>query len=270
MEPIRIFVGCPANGEDAEAQAMLEYSLRHYATQPLEITWMMLSRDPASPFYSNPQKQAGWNTQLWATPFSVFRWAIPHIVKSGKAIYMDVDMVARADIAQLYNQPFPDGKAVLWKDDKNSCVMLMDCEKLARALPPFEHMRRKLGGYSVYRDNHARPIAARFDGNWNCLDGESYTTLAAPEIKVLHFTKVESQPHLRWALPRLKAQGKQHWNRWTLRRDEPMPHARPDVMPLVEYVWKQAQAAGYTAAKYEAIATNFGDYDAVRGGHRAA
>ena len=269
MEPIRIFVGCSANAEDAEAQAMLEYSLRHYATQPLEITWMMLSRDKESPWYSS--NTAGWNTQLWATPFSVFRWSIPHVCNyQGKAIYMDVDMIARTDIAHLWNQPFPAGKGVLWKDDKNSCVMLMDCEKLGKVLPPFEHMRRKLGGYSVYRDNHARPIAAKFAGNWNCLDGEAYAKLTDPDIKVLHFTKVESQPHLKWALPRLKRQGKQHWNRWTLRRDEPMPHARADVMPLVEYVWARAQAAGYTAEKYEAIATNFGDYDAVRGGHRAA
>ena len=268
MEPIRIFVGCPANGEDAEAQAMLEYSLRHYATQPLEITWMMLSRDKDSPWYSS--STAGWNTQLWATPFSVFRWAIPHLCGTGKAIYMDVDMVARDDIAKLWNQPFPPGKAVLWKDDKNSCVMLMDCAPLKAALPPFEHMRRKLGGYSVYRDNHARPIATKFSGNWNCLDGEAYAKLTDPDIKVLHFTRVETQPHLKYALKRLKAQGKKHWNRWTLRRDEPMPHARPDVQPLVDYVWKQAQAAGYTAEKYEAIATNFGDYDAVRGGHRAA
>ena len=34
---IRIFVGCSANGEDAEMQALLEYSLRHYATEPLEL-----------------------------------------------------------------------------------------------------------------------------------------------------------------------------------------------------------------------------------------
>jgi hypothetical protein len=269
MEPIRIFVGCPANAEDAEAQAMLEYSLRHYASEPLEITWMMLSRDPTSPWFSSAT--AGWNTQLWATPFSVFRWAIPHVCNyEGKAIYMDVDMIARADIAQLWNQPFPLGKAILWKDDKNSCVMLMDCAAMKEMLPPFEHMRRKLGGYSVYRDIHARPRAAKFDGNWNCLDGEAYAKLTDPEIKVLHFTRVESQPHLKWALPRLKAQGKKHWNRWTLRAEQPLPHARPDVVPLVDYVWSRAKEAGYTADKYEAIATNFGDYDAVRGGHRAA
>src|SRR5262245_61934485 len=266
---IRIFVGCSANADDAEAQAMLEYSLRHYASEPIDLTSMMLSRDKDSPWYSSAT--AGWNTQLWATPFSVFRWGIPHVCKyQGKAIYMDVDMVARADIAELWHQAFPLGKAILWKDEKNSCVMLMDCAALKDVLPPFEHMRRKLGGYSVYRDNHARPRAAKFINNWNCLDGESYKSLDDPDIKVLHFTRVETQPHLKWALPRLKAQGKQHWNRWTLRAEQPLPHARADVAPLIERVWADAQAAGYTADKYEAIATNFGNYDAVRGGTRAA
>ncbi len=81
---------------------------------------------------------------------------------------------------------------------------------------------------------------------------------------------METQPHLKWALPRLKAKGKQHWNAWTLRQEKPHPHARPDIQPMVDKLWAEAQAAGYTVEKYEAIATNFGKYDAVRGGARAA
>src|SRR5262249_18549798 len=61
---IKIFVGCSANGEDAEAQAMLEYTLRqHHRDNDIELTWMMLSRDPASPWYSDPAKRGGWNTK---------------------------------------------------------------------------------------------------------------------------------------------------------------------------------------------------------------
>ncbi len=261
---IRIFVGCSANGEDAEAQAMLEYTLRHYSTEPIEINWMMLSRDPASPWYSEPKKNAGWNTIMWATPFSVFRWAIPHVCNfEGKAIYMDVDMIARDDIAKLWNQEVP--KAILWKDEKNSCVMLMDCGKLKKVLPPFESMRRKQGGYSVYRDTNARPVATKFKGNWNCLDGENYPTLADPDIKVLHFTTVPTQPHLKWALPRLKEAGIQHWNL----QASGMPHRRPDVQPLVDNLWKRAQESGYTAERY-IPAQGFGSYNAVRGGKAAA
>jgi hypothetical protein len=270
MEPIRIFIGCPANGEDAEAQALLEYTLRkHHPENDLELNWMMLSHDPASPWYSG--KKGGWNTQDWATPFSVFRWALPHVCNyEGRAIYMDVDQIVMADIGQLWNQSIPSGKALLWKNEKHSCVMLMDCAAMKGVLPPFEHMRRKHGGYSVYRDNHARPRAAQFTNNWNCLDGEAYATLTDPDIKIIHFTKVETQPHLRWALPRLAAKGQKHWNQWTLRAQQPQPHRRADVQPLVDTLWQNAQDAGYTAAKYEAMASNFGTYNAVREGPRAA
>src|SRR5262245_9118633 len=183
---IRIFVGCPANGEDAEAQALLEYTIRkHHAGNDLEITWMMLSRDPASPWYSG--KNGGWNTELWATPFSVFRWAIPHVTGySGRAIYCDVDQIFMADVAELWNQPIPSGKALLWKDEKHSCVMLMDCALMKGTFRPFEEMRRRRGGYSTYRDIDARPRAAQFKNNWNCLDGEAYSTLTDPDIKVIH------------------------------------------------------------------------------------
>jgi hypothetical protein len=164
----------------------------------------------------------------------------------------------------LWNQNIP--KALLWKDPKNSCVMLFDCAKMKNVLPPFEHMRRKQGGYSVYRDNHARPHATIFDGNWNCLDGESYKEIFDPDIKIIHFTKVETQPHFKYALPRLKAEGKQHWNR----QQRWMPHVRPDIEPLVDRIWKEAQAAGYTVAKYNDDLVPFGQYNAVRGGARAA
>ena len=68
MSPVRVFVGCAPNHEDAESQAVLEHSIRKHASLPVDITWMKLSRDPVSPF-------SGWNTELWPTPFSGFRWA---------------------------------------------------------------------------------------------------------------------------------------------------------------------------------------------------
>lgn len=268
---IRIFVGCSANAEDAEAQAMLEYTLRkHHPANDLEINWMMLSKDPASPWYSNPKTKEGWNTQTWATPFSAFRWAIPHVCNfEGRAIYMDVDKILMADIGELWAQPIPEGKCLLAKDEKHTCVMLFDNRTCQKYFPNFDYLRSTQGFYRNVRKN-VGINAAKFTGNWNCLDGENYSSLNDPDVKLIHFTKVETQPHLKWALPRLRAQGKQHWNQWTLKQDRPQPHKRKDIEPLVDQLWAEAQAAGYTAAKYEAIATNFGNYDAVRGGTRAA
>lgn len=263
---IRIFIGCSANGEDAEAQAMLEYTLRHYATQPLDIQWMKLSHDPQSPWYSNPKKNEGWNTRGWATPFSAFRWSIPHVCNyEGKAIYMDVDQVARDDIAKFWNQSIPASAALLSKNSGTFCVMLMDCAKMKAVLPEWNALRRTELLYREAR-RKAGAASATFVGNWNCLDGENYSKISDPDIKVIHFTKVETQPHFKYALPRLAAEGKMHWNRQT----KVIPHARADVEPLVERLWKEAQAAGYTVEKYNTGLVPFGSYDAVRGSARAA
>lgn len=266
---IRLFIGCSANGEDAEAQALLEYTLRkHHAADDIELHWMMLSRDPVSPWYS--AKNAGWNTVGWATPFSAFRWAIPHVCNyNGRAIYMDVDQIFMADVAELWAQEIPLNKCMLTKDEVHSCVILFDCERAKKFVGNFDTLRRTEGFYRTIRKAIA-PAAARFAGNWNCLDGDAYQTILDPQIKVIHFTKVETQPHLKWALPRLRAQNKQHWNRWTLKAEQPQPHARKDVQPLIDQLWAEAQAAGYRVEDYEAMATNFGDYNAVRGGQRAA
>lgn len=266
---IRLFVGCSANGEDCEAQAMLEYTVRHYATAPVEICWMKLSRDPVSPWFSN--KGAGWNTQGWATPFSAFRWAIPYVCKfEGKAVYMDVDQIVRADLKQLWDQTIPENKAILAKNEKTHCCMLIDCAvfKKIKNLPSWDQLRSTAGLYRQVRAM-ASPVTAPFAGNWNCLDGETYPTLLDPEIKLIHFTKVETQPHLRWALPRLHEENRKHWGEYA--RKVGLPHARADVAPMVETLWKRAQEAGYTVEKYLPQPSEmYGAYNEVRGGARAA
>jgi hypothetical protein len=262
---IRIFIGCSANGEDAEAQGMLEYTLRQYASEPVNLTWMKLTRDPASPWYSDPQRLQGWNTSQWATPFSYFRWAIPEVcLFEGKAIYMDVDMIARDDIAKLWNQPHPDGKAILAKNGQTFCVMLFDCERMKGKVPAINQLQK--APFSTVQRAQLAAITAPFNGNWNCLDGETYKDLYDPDIKVIHFTKVETQPHFKFALPRLRQEGVQHWNR----QSAWVNHRRVDVEPLVDRIWREAQSAGYGVDKYNKDLKPFGPYNAVRGGARVA
>lgn len=262
-DTIRLFVGCSANGEDAEAQAMLEYSVRSQTSRDVEITWMKLSRDPASPWYSEPNKNAGWNTRGWATPFSAFRWAIPHVCNfEGRGIYVDVDQVFRADIGELNDQVIPPGKGILAKDGRTHCVIVFDCAVMKRHLPPFEEQRRVEGRYRQIRKS-LENVTAKFKNNWNCLDGERYASLSDPDIKLIHFTAVPTQPHLKWAIPRLKAAGLMHWNNCVAQ-----PHPNRQVQPLVDKLWAEAQAAGYTVERY-LPEEPFGSYDAVRGGKPA-
>lgn len=49
--PVHVFVGCAANGEDAESQAVLEYTLRKHSSLPVDIVWMRQSPDTGVIWY---------------------------------------------------------------------------------------------------------------------------------------------------------------------------------------------------------------------------
>ena len=255
-EQVRIFVGTPANNEDLECQAVLDYSLRKHASLPLDITWMMLSRDPSSFWYSDSKTRNGWNTQTWITPFSALRWGIPAACDfQGRAIYMDTDMIAMADIVELWAQPIPPGKAILAKGNAQiiSCVMLMDCAALKSKLPHIDVLRSVPGKYrdmcSVLFDAHAR-----YAGNWNCRDGEDYATIHDPDVKILHYSSIPTQPNHRHARARLAFKAKSHWY------DGPdLPHPRDEVQALFDQTLADAITAGRGPDHFH-VSEEFGDY----------
>lgn len=253
---VRIFVGTPANNEDLESQSVLEWSLRKHASQPLEITWMKLSKDPASFWYSDPRAGKGWVTRGWATPFSAFRWGVPAFCEfKGRAIYLDIDMIVQEDIAKLWHAPFNSGSFVIAKNDSTFCCSLFDCERAKKALPPIERIK---GEYALYarlrrefRAGQVQPFP--FSQNWNVLDGEHYHSLDDPEVKIIHCTSIPTQPQLKYALPRLKARGLEHWYKQPTR-----PHWRKDIIKMFDAYLEEAIAMGYPPDKYEAPV--FGDY----------
>jgi hypothetical protein len=261
VEPVRIFIGVSANDEDLEFASVLHYSLEKYASQPLDITWMRLSRDPASFWYSDPQHKKGWCTDRWVTPFSALRWGIPAACNyEGKAIYMDIDMVPRADIAELWNQPVPDGAVMLSKPEA-ICVSMYDCARIKKLLPSIERIKTVSRAYLHVRRSvcAANGAVARYQGDWNCLDmrrvpgnGE-YANVNDPDIKILHFTSIPTQPHLRYALPRLKKEGRRHWYPYPS-----YPHPRQDAVKLFDDLLIEADNAGYKLDNYRTVP--FGDY----------
>lgn len=241
---IKVFVGCAANGEDIESQMVLEHSLRRHCSRDVDITWMMLSRDPASPF-------AGWRTDLWSTPFSGFRWAVPELCGwQGRALYMDSDMIVRADIADLWDTEIRPGRIVVAKGGHEGwrfCVSLWDCERAADHIPfigalkPQPAAHRKMVNYL-----RARPhLVQAFAGNWNCIDGEDYVSIDDPDIRILHYSSEAHQPQLRHALPRLEAAGARHWFDGTVKR-----HWRPEVEALFDHELELAIEDGYSVDQY--------------------
>lgn len=257
---IRIFIGSSANDEDLEFQAVVHYSLERHASEPLDITWMRLSRDPSSFWYSDPQKRRGWSTVNWATPFSALRWGIPAACNfEGKAIYMDLDMIAKADIAQLWNQELPDGCAMLAKPEA-ICVTLYDCARMRKVLPPIEQIKTRVGWQTRQYVIRQPGVVKAYAGNWNCLDmrrdsGGEYEDVNDPDIKILHFTRIPTQPHLPYAMQRLKQEGRKHW----YRKEAIRPHHRKDAVAYFDRELTGAIAAGYALDNYR-NPTPFGDY----------
>lgn len=248
---IRIFVGCSANNEDLESQAVLEHSLRKHASQDLEIEWMMQSRDPGSFWH-------GWNTAGWTTPFSGFRWGIPERCNyEGRAIYLDSDMIVADDIAKLWEKPIARGRAVMAKGrDSRFCCTLFDCAAVRPHMYPFQELKKVAGQYRKQRDPINR-VTQPFpkDENWNCCDGEDYADLRDPRIKIHHYTAINCQPQLRYALARLEAKGQKHWF-----AGRHVPHKRPDVEEYFDRALEEAIAAGFRPENYER--EPFGSYAA--------
>jgi len=254
-ERIPIYIGTSAGGEDAESQAVAEYTLRKYASQPLDITWLKLSRDPSSIWY-------GWNTKNWGTPFSGLRWGVPTLRSfSGRAIYMDGDIICRADVADLWNQTIPKGAFASVNApagiELRTCVMLLDCGRARKYLQPIEALKKVYKHYEIMISmlRKDQSLSGVFDGMWNCVDLKMSTGADDPRIRLIHYSSQWEQPHLRHAAKRLMARGKKHWF------DGPVvPHREPALRALFDELLAEAISEGYTPEMYEP-SEPFGHYD---------
>jgi len=187
---LRLFIGTSANGEDADAEMVYEHSLRKNCSVPIDITWMRQTNDTSSVW-------GGWDTSLWPTPFSGYRWAIPEVCNfEGRAIYTDVDMINFRDLNELWNIDLGDN----WVGARlgprfgghEFCVMVIDCAAMKGEIAPIERMK-------VIPESHSRYIRAfsgsdvirEIDPRWNCLDGDD---LKIEDMWQLHYSRMSTQP----------------------------------------------------------------------------
>lgn len=178
---IKIFVGTSPGTDDEPAEKVLEYSLRKFASEELDIHFM---RKDSTPFYS------GFDTSQWYTPFSSLRWTIPEQCNfEGRAIYMDVDQLNLKDIAEFYNMDM-DGAPFACRKGGRTCVMLLDNEKMKDLVDPLDVIKKR-ADYSAYAYQKFTPYGVEYDPRWNCLDGEGRNPF---DIWHLHFTNMSTQP----------------------------------------------------------------------------
>lgn len=247
-DAIRVFVGCDPNNCDLEQMMVLDYSIHKHTSVPVEIVWMQLSRDPNSYWYSNPEAGEGWNTTKWSTPFSGFRWAIPEYCNySGRAIYMDADVIILDDLAKLWQHPIEGQSIVAAKtnaDMTRLCTCIWDCDAAKNVVLPIEKLRKDPKSHkemmALFKKN--TQLIESYQDSYNCIDGEN---LAIEEIKILHYSDMGTQFSHKYSLPRVNEEGIEHWF-----DGEVLPHPRQDLVDLFDNYYNEALTAGYHLESY--------------------
>lgn len=247
-ETIRLFVGVDGTNCDLESQMVLEYTARKHCSLPLEIVWMQQAA--TGPW-------SGWKCGSGRTPFSHFRWSIPSVCGwQGKAIYTDSDFFFLSDIAELWNQTIPHVMLVRKPQDKpaRAACILFDCAKAKGHVPDLKHLRQMHdahGQCSEYFRQH-RTLLDAFSGDWDCIgfekDVKGKGNLNDPRIKAIHYTRMEQQLHLKYAIPRLQKEGRQHW--YVATGAKVFPHPRPDLQDLFDRLYQEALESGYSVEQY--------------------
>ena len=86
-EPLRVFIG--VDRRQPVAYTAAAWSIARYATKPVAVTPLLLDQLPI--------------TRRGLTGFTYSRWLVPWLCGfRGKALFMDADMIVRADVAELF------------------------------------------------------------------------------------------------------------------------------------------------------------------------
>ncbi len=198
-ETIRVYVG--ADRSQMLAVPVLAYSIRRHTTAKVEVIPMVDLPVPRPKDPRNGQR----------TGFSYSRFCIPALSSySGKAIYMDADMLVFRDIRELWNIPFGGAKVVIQKEvkfgdvttlkagaprkrQKQCAVMLLDCGRLDWTIDAlvaamdegqfdYEQLMYELCVLEEKDINYGVPF------EWNSLEHADAGTC------LLHYTDVYTQP----------------------------------------------------------------------------
>lgn len=186
---IRVFIGYDIN--ETVAYHVLAHSILRHASVPVSITPLVLRQLPMT----------RERTPTQSTEFSFSRFLVPWLCKGeGRAIFMDCDMLCRADIKELWDMrtdaavtvvqhdytPRPEDKFLGQRqsiyDKKNwSSVMLFDNEQCAALTPKYVNTAT---GLELHQFKWAESVG-RLDPAWNHLVGEYEPN---PAAKLVHFT----------------------------------------------------------------------------------
>ncbi len=188
IDPVKVFIA--STPAEWLPMKVLEFSIKEKTDSPVQISAIYRFNRAI------PRPRAIDNRPR--TPFSFQRFLIPELCGfSGKAIYLDADMLVFRDISKLWNQPFLgcDLQTVMKGDSKRYeqfSVLLLDCERLRWDI---EEIVNKLDSgmldYAglMYKMEVASKIGRDIPSEWNSL--ESYNPKATA---LVHYTDMNTQP----------------------------------------------------------------------------
>lgn len=208
MDEIRIFVGSDVWQRDFNGELLYSTALDLVGTGPITTTFMR--GDPDAPEGSDWKIARDYRPGVWAigtdpgqvyakgggwaTPFTMFRWAIPEMCGfEGHAIYTDCDQWWTRDPRTLFDEGRRSGRAIYCAQMK-ACVMVLDCAAFRKIpwWPTVEEMRQGNAGdmYSIRQqlqaNGHINPGMSRA---WNYPDN-----YIPGETGIVHTTNARTQP----------------------------------------------------------------------------
>jgi mitochondrial fission protein ELM1 len=172
--PVRIFLGSePAQWR---AERVFVWSIERV-------------RDPGRRYEIHVLKDlAGFRARHWTTGFTQYRFAIPDLGGSGRAIYNDTDQIYRCDPGLLFDGELGDcGYRSVSPDDTS--VMLLDCDRM-RAHWTLARAQRETKQRLHARARAVPGLWGPIDPAWNARDDEA----VGAEAHLIHFTALHTQP----------------------------------------------------------------------------
>ncbi len=172
--PVRIYLGTERG--QFRAERIFLWSVEKHR-DPSRIYEIYLLRD-----------LKGFRRGFWLTGFTNYRFAIPGFAGfSGRAIYNDADQVYLTDPAELFDLDM-DQAGFLSINDRDTSVMLIDCERMAQAWN--DHDVRRLGRKKLEARARQLGLWGDLDNGWNARDSE----YDPQRSRLVHFTTLHTQP----------------------------------------------------------------------------
>lgn len=202
---LRVFVGTSPGGQDAEACAALEASVRRRSSVPLDVR------------YLTTEHEQGWDASAWSTPWTALRWAVPELCGfEGIAVYFDCPSIVLADVTELAAAALLIPRRTMMlarREGRNlltSCIVF-DCAEAEKYLKPISAMRTDPGAHYAVGAllDRRQSLVAPLPGGWGYSDMEAAKD--PPAAASVHFGSPYMQPHLAHADRRLAREGRKHW-----------------------------------------------------------